>query len=371
MKYYIIAGEASGDLHGSNLMKEIKLTDSNAEFRFWGGDLMKAQGGYLVRHYRDMSFMGFVEVVANLRFILKSLEYCKKDIIAFRPHALILIDYPGFNLRVAEYAKLSGLRVYYYISPQVWAWKQSRVNNIKRDVDHMFVILPFEKAFYQKHSYPVDFVGHPLLDALPDINTYTLHDKKIIALLPGSRKQEIKTMLPVMIDAAATFTEFEIVIACAPSIDRSLYEEFTSGKNVRLAFGKTYEILQQADAALVTSGTATLETALLNVPQVVCYKGNRFSYLIARQIVKIKYISLVNLIMDTPHVKELIQAEFTVENVRHELKNILKPDVAENMREGYKRLKQLLGNKGASERTATLINKYLTKKHVNPNWDIY
>jgi lipid-A-disaccharide synthase len=235
----------------------------------------------------------------------------------------------------------------------------------------MFVILPFEKAFYQKHSYPVDFVGHPLLDALPDINTYTLHDKKIIALLPGSRKQEIKTMLPVMIDAAAAFTEYEIVIACAPSIDRSLYEEFTSGKNVRLEFGKTYETLQQADAALVTSGTATLETALLNVPQVVCYKGNRFSYLIERQIVKIKYISLVNLIMDTPHVKELIQAEFTVENVRHELKNILKPEVANNMREGYKRLKQLLGNKGASERTATLINKYLTKKHVNANWDIY
>ena len=370
MKYYIIAGEASGDLHGSNLMKELKLQDANADFRVWGGDLMQNQGGYLVRHYRDLAFMGFIEVVKNLRYILKNLDFCKKDIVAYRPHVLILIDYPGFNLRIAQFAKSIGFRVYYYISPQIWAWKQSRVNIIKQNVDHMFVILPFEKKFYQKFDYFVDFVGHPLLDALPETNLTLKTDRKTIALLPGSRKQEINTMLPIMLQAAIKCVGFDVVVAAAPSIDISFYTSIIGNDSVKIISGKTYQILENASVALVTSGTATLETALLNTPQVVCYKGNRFSYLIARQVIKVKYISLVNLILDKPAVKELIQTDLNAENLHKELLKLLEPNFQQEMLANYNELRNLLGNKGASKRTAQLMWKYLNKKNIDETWQI-
>jgi len=369
MKYYIIAGEASGDLHASNLMKEIKLHDAKADFRFWGGDLMQAQGGRMVKHYKDLAFMGFIEVIKNLRYILKNIDFCKKDLIAYRPHVIILVDYPGFNLRIAKYAKLTGFRVYYYISPQIWAWKQSRIKDIKRDVDRMFVILPFEKKFYQQFNYPVDFVGHPLLDALPEVLEYN-NAQKTIALLPGSRKQEITTMLPVMLQAAKQFTNYKIIVAAAPSIDPAFYHQFTQNSNAQLIIGKTYEVLQNAYCAMVTSGTATLETALLNVPQVVCYKGNRFSYLIARSVIKVKYISLVNLILDKPAVKEIIQSEFTVNNLVAEVQKICEPVNRENIFNDYSNLKTMLGNKGASARTADLMWRYLNKKNIDTTWEL-
>jgi len=370
MKYYIIAGEASGDLHASNLMKELKLQDTNADFRFWGGDLMQAQGGKLVKHYRELAFMGFAEVIKNLRYILRNLDYCKKDISAYRPHVVILVDYPGFNLRIAEFTKQEGFRNYYYISPQIWAWKQSRINAIKRNIDKMFVILPFEKKFYLQFNYPVDFVGHPLLDAIPEINENVVVDEKIIALLPGSRKQEIKTMLPIMLKAAEKVKNYRLIIAAAPSIDPAFYHQFLKNHNAQLIVGKTYEILQNASAALVTSGTATLETALLNVPQVVCYKGNRLSYLIAKQVIKVKYISLVNLILDKPVVKELIQNNFNEEQVYNELINILDPQNQKKIKEEYLILKKVLGNKGASKRAAELIWNYLSKKNFDSSWQV-
>jgi len=370
MKYYIIAGEASGDLHASNLMKELKLQDSNADFRFWGGDLMQAQGGKLVKHYRDLAFMGFAEVIKNLRYILRNLDYCKKDISAFRPHVIILVDYPGFNLRIAEYAKQQGFRNYYYISPQIWAWKQSRINAIRRDIDRMFVILPFEKKFYQQFNYPVDFVGHPLLDVIPEVDEHKNITEKVIALLPGSRKQEIKTMLPIMLRAAEKIKGYRLIVAAAPSIDPAFYHQFLKRHHAQLIVGKTYEILQNANAALVTSGTATLETALLNVPQVVCYKGNRLSYMIAKQIIKVKYISLVNLILDKPLVKELIQNNFNEEQVYIELTKILEPETQKNIISEYAYLKQILGNKGASKRAAELIWGYLNKKKIDAAWQL-
>lgn len=370
MKYYIISGEASGDLHGSNLMKELKLQDANAEFRFWGGDLMKAQGGHMVKHFRDLAFMGFVEVLKNLRYILRNIEFCKKDVRAFRPHVIILIDYPGFNLRIAEFAKVAGLRVYYYISPQIWAWKQSRIKLIQKYIDHMFVILPFEKKFYQQFNYPVDFVGHPLLDALPQAKNHEENTDKIIALLPGSRKQEIQTMLPVMLKAASKLSGYKIMVAAAPGIDPSYYLQFTNNTSAQLLVGKTYDLLQLATAALVTSGTATLETALLKVPQVVCYKGNRFSYLIAKQVIKVKYISLVNLILDKPCVKEMIQTEFEVVKVYEELLNVLNPEIRTKILADYEKLINMLGNKGASKRTAELMWRYLNKKNIDTTWEI-
>lgn len=368
MKYYIIAGEASGDLHASNLIKHLKETDTNAEFRCWGGDLMQSQGATIVKHYRDLAFMGFAEVLMNIKTILQNLAFCKEDITQYQPDVIIFIDYPGFNLKIAEWAKAQKLKTFYYISPQIWAWKQNRVHKIKKCVDKMFVILPFEKDFYKKFDMEVDFVGHPLLDAIANRNKLPfesfckengLSNKPIIALLPGSRKQEISKMLPILLSVVTKFSDYQFVIAGAPSQDKSVYESYLN-KNVSIIENKTYQLLEQSSAALVTSGTATLETALFNVPQVVCYKGNKISFIIAKAIVKVKYISLVNLIMDNEVVTELIQEKLTSKNLTKELEKLLTPDNRTVITEKYSVLKQKLGGYGASKRTAQLMNKYLT-----------
>ncbi|HRH67314.1 MAG TPA: lipid-A-disaccharide synthase [Bacteroidia bacterium] len=370
MKYYIIAGEASGDLHASNLMKELNQLDKDADFRAWGGELMQAQGAVLVKHYRDLAFMGFTEVVMNLRTILRNIENCKKDILEHRPDVLILVDYPGFNLRIAEFAKENSIKVFYYISPQVWAWKQSRVYKIKRTVDRMFVILPFEKEFYRKFDYPVDFVGHPLLDAIAEkqtafaskaefLNENNLSNLPIIALLPGSRKQEIETMLPLMLSVQDNFPGYQFVIAGAPSQPENFYNRILDRNKNKVIHNKTYELLFHSAAALVTSGTATLETALLKVPEVVCYKGGKISYYIARSLVKIKFISLVNLIMDKEVVKELIQQELNNKQITAELKKILNPLHKEHLMKQYAELSRILGGPGASLHTAKLMMNYL------------
>ncbi|WP_395091249.1 lipid-A-disaccharide synthase [Vaginella massiliensis] len=365
MKYYIISGEASGDLHGSNLMKALKQEDAQAEFRFWGGDLMQAEGGTLVKHYKDLAFMGFVEVVMNLKTIFGNIKFAKKDIEHYRPNAVILIDYPGFNLRIADFVKSLGIKVYYYISPQIWAWKTSRVHHIKKVVDKMFVILPFEQAFYKKYEMDVDFVGHPLLDALKEkdftpknefLTQYHLPEKPIIALLPGSRNQEIKVKLPIMLSVMDEFPAYQFVIAGAPSQPKAFYESLLQGKAVPVVSNDTYNLLYHADAALVTSGTATLETALLNVPEVVCYKGNRISYEIGKRLIKhIQFISLVNLIMDQEIVKELIQQELNTQNLSIELRKILTEPHRSLMFQQYQDLREKLGGEGASHRTAKAI----------------
>jgi lipid-A-disaccharide synthase len=371
MKYYIIAGEASGDLHGSNLIREIKKLDNIADIRCWGGDLMERAGATLVKHYRELAFMGFIEVVKNIRTIISNLKFCKQDITAFRPDVIVLIDYPGFNLRIAEWAKENGFRVVYYISPQVWAWKESRVKKIRRNVDKMLVILPFEKSFYNKWQYEVEYVGHPLADVvdsaqneiepLPGAILSPLNEDKIIALLPGSREQEVAKKLPVMLEVSKSFPDYRFIIANAPSLNDAFYERFMQPyENVRSIRNKTYQLLLQSKAALVTSGTATLETALFGVPQVVCYKGSNISYQIAKRLVKVKYISLVNLIMDRPVVKELIQDEMTVENVTVELTKILKDqEVISTMKRDYAALKKLLSEGGhASEKAAKSIVEF-------------
>ncbi len=365
MKYYIIAGEASGDLHASNLMKELKSLDPEAEFRCWGGDLMKEQGGTLVKHYNELAFMGFIEVIQNLKTILKNIKFCKKDISAYNPDALIFIDYPGFNLRIAKWAKENGFATHFYVSPQIWAWKESRIAAIKRDVDYMYVILPFEKEFYEeKHDYKVHFVGHPLLDAIankPLVNPsefkkeHSLNNLPIIAMLPGSRKQEISKMLKTMLSITADFENYQFVIAGAPSQEPEFYSEFIETENVHLVMNKTYDILSLSTAALVTSGTATLEAALFKVPEVVCYKGSSVSYQIAKRIIKLDYISLVNLIMEREIVKELIQKDFNRINLTRELKKILDPKHRKTIFEGYYELERKLGGAGASKKTATLI----------------
>lgn len=370
MKYYIIAGEASGDLHASNLMKELKKKDAQAEFRFWGGDLMQAQGGTLVKHYRDLAFMGFAEVVMNLRTILGNISVAKKDIESYRPDAVILVDYPGFNLRIAEFVKKLGIKVYYYISPQIWAWKTGRVHKIKKVVDKMFVILPFEEEFYQRYDYKVDFVGNPLLDSLNNLPSIDegkfrkdngLDDRPIIAILPGSRTQEIKVKLPLMLSVEKDFPEYQFVVAGAPSQPIENYKKII-GNHLKIVENKTYDLLRISHAALVTSGTATLETALLKVPEVVCYKGNAISYEIGKRVVKnIRFISLVNLIMDKEVVKELIQYDLTYENIKHELNLILNTPKREQVLEDYNHLHDKLGGVGASERTADLIVKDLSK----------
>lgn len=370
MKYYIIAGEASGDLHASNLMKALSKKDAQAEFRVWGGDLMEKAGGQLVRHYRDLAFMGFVEVAVNLRTILKNISFCKKDILNYKPDVLILVDYPGFNLRIAEFARKQGLKVVYYISPQIWAWKQSRVKKIKRDVDKMLVILPFEKDFYKEYNVEVDFVGHPLLDVLAEeqvdsradfLKKNELSNTSIVALLPGSREMEVRNMLKIMLRVVNRFPDRQFVIAGVSTLSDQLYENIIGKLPVKVLQNQTRELLFHSEAALVTSGTATLETALIGVPQVVCYKGNRLSFEIAKRIVKIKYISLVNLIMDKPVVKELIQQDLTVENLEKELSSILTNDsVRKKMFKDYEELRLKLGSDGASERAGKVIEKYLS-----------
>ena len=365
MKYYIIAGEASGDLHGANLMKAIYQQDTAADIRYWGGDLMQQTGGKLIKHYRSLAFMGFVEVLFNLRTIFKNIAFCKKDIEAFKPDVIIFIDYPGFNMRIAKWAKQKGYKTQYYISPQIWAWKENRIKDIKRDVDAMYVILPFEKGFYEnKHHFPVHFVGHPLIDEIANREQASpekfrkengLDDRPIIALLPGSRKQEISKMLEVMTSITDDFKDYQFVIAGAPSQDYNVYEPFIKNTNVHLVLNKTYDLLSISYAALVTSGTATLEAALFKVPQVVCYKGNRISYEIAKRVIKLKYISLVNLILDKEAVTELIQTDFNKKRLKEELNKILDPYNRAVLFLDYYDLEQKLGGVGASEKTAKLI----------------
>ena len=369
MKYYIIAGEASGDLHGSNLMKALYEEDTNASIRFWGGDLMQKTGGTLVKHYKELAFMGFIEVIFNLKTILNNIKFCKKDILSFNPDVLIFIDYPGFNMRIAKWAKAKGIKTHYYISPQIWAWKENRIKAIKRDFDKLYVILPFEKDFYEKkHNFRVEFVGHPLIDAIHnkkqiDATTFkkenNLEDKPIIAILPGSRKQEIIKMLSVMLAVVDDFADYQFVIAGAPSQDYTLYEPFLKSKNVHFIANKTYDLLSHSTAALVTSGTATLETALFKVPEVVCYKGSWASYQIAKRIITLKYISLVNLIMDEEVVTELIQDKCNSKNIRIELKKILEPNNRNELLKKYDILESKLGGIGASKKTAQLIVRNL------------
>jgi lipid-A-disaccharide synthase len=363
MKYYIIAGEASGDLHAANLIKEIKQESPEARFRAWGGPLMQAQGADVVKNYADLAFMGFVEVVANLPTILNNIKFCKQDITAYKPDAIVLVDYPGFNLRIAKWAKEQGYEVIYYISPQIWAWKQSRVHAIKKTVDLMLVILPFEEEFYKRFDYPVTFVGHPLLDAIEQKTYTTQAGKPYIALLPGSRKQEIEKMLPIMLSAMPYFPQFDFVVAGAPSLPESFYTPILKNSGAKIISGKTYSIIAGAQAALVTSGTATLETALLNTPEVVCYKGSWVSYQLAKRLIKVKYIALVNLILDRPVVKELIQEELNAHNLQKELDYILLDTTnRQRMLNDYAELKQKLGGPGASKRAAQTILNFLSRK---------
>ena len=370
LKLYFIAGEASGDLHGSNLIKALLQQQPGAQCRAWGGDLMESAGATLVKHYRDLAFMGFAEVLKNLRTILGNLAFCKRDILAYQPDALVLIDYPGFNLRIAKWAKQQGIRVVYYIAPPVWAWHQSRVHAIRRDVDQMLVILPFEQDFFKKNGVKTEFVGHPLLDALqleaqsPKLEVQSvgsdLPSSNLIALLPGSRRQEVQRILPVMLSVVPYFPNHRFVIAGATSLPTAYYQPFLSNfPDVQLVQGRTYELLKQSQAALVKSGTSTLEAALFEVPQVVCYAGNPFSYAIARRVVQVKYISLVNLILDRPLVKELIQDQLNPINIRTALSEILQPEQAKSLRTGYTELRKKLGDGGASKRAAEAILKHL------------
>jgi lipid-A-disaccharide synthase len=365
MRYYLIAGEASGDLHGSNLIKAIRRQDPGAEFRCWGGDLMESAGATVVKHYKELAFMGFVEVIRNLPTIMRNLRMCKEDILAYKPDALILIDYPGFNLRIARWAHTQGLRVVYYISPQVWAWKESRVKGIKTSVDKMLVILPFEADFYKKWDYPVEYVGHPLaevIDAAQRQPRTRLSDKPIVALLPGSRAQEVALKLPVMLEVSRSFPSHQFIVAQAPGLDDATYAPYLRAyPNASAVRGDTYGLLQQAAAALVTSGTATLETALFGVPEVVCYKGSQVSYEIAKRLIKVPYISLVNLIMDKPVVKELIQGDMNAENLRAELQKLLQDSAYRTRMEGdFATLKRILQQGGdASAKAADSIVRFL------------
>ena len=366
MKYYIIAGEASGDLHGSNLIKELRREDPQAQVRCWGGDLMAAAGGEVVKHYRDLAFMGFAEVVQNLPTILRNMKFCKEDVARYRPDVLVLVDYPGFNLRIAKWARAEGLKVVYYISPTVWAWKENRIKTIRKVVDKMLVILPFEEPFYRERNYKVEYVGHPLVQVVNEfLLTHTgpaEAPKNLVALLPGSRKQEIVSKLPIMLEAAKACPHYQFVVAKAPGLDEEFYRPFLQPyTNVRTVDNQTYALLAQASAALVASGTATLETALFGVPQVVCYKTSTITYEIARRLLKIRYISLVNLIMDKPVVAELIQHDLTVENVVKELRAIMEEGPRrQQMLHDYEALRALLQQGGnASAKAARSIVEFL------------
>ena len=385
MKYYIIAGEASGDLHGSNLIKELKKQDAQADIRCWGGDLMQAAGAKVVKHYKDLAFMGFAEVLTNLRTIFRNLDFCKQDILDYQPDALILIDYPGFNMRIAKWAHRQRLRntitthasgqgapnfrIIYYISPQVWAWKEGRVRQIRACVDKMLVILPFEKEFYRKWNYEVEYVGHPLVEVIDGYkapaDAIPAFSKPVIALLPGSRKQEILKKLPVMLKVSELFCEYQFVVARAPGLDQDFYNELLAHyPKVATVTNQTYALLQIARAACVTSGTATLETALFGVPEVVCYKGSAVSYQIARRLIKVKYISLVNLIMDRLVVHELIQDDLTPANLRRELASLLQDESRrQQLSRDYLDLKHLLSQGGhASANAARSILRYLREQ---------
>ena len=362
MRYYIIAGEASGDLHGSNLIRELRVQEPDAQIRCWGGDLMQEAGGTIVKHFRELAFMGFVEVIMNLRTILNNLHFCKKDIADWKPDAIILIDYPGFNLRIAEWAHAQGIKVIYYISPQVWAWKENRVKKMKRDIDLMLVILPFEKEYFKnKWQWEVDYVGHPLVEVVERFRAQQDHnnteEKEVIALLPGSRKQEILKKLPVMLEVSRQFPNEKFIVAKAPGLEDSFYSSLLQPyPNVTTVSNRTYFILVRSKAALVTSGTATLETALFNVPEVVCYKGNPISYEIAKRVINIKYISLVNLIMDKPVVKELIQHDMNVRSVSNELQLLLNDsNKRAQIQQDYSTLYSLLKAGGSASMNA--VNK--------------
>ena len=372
MKYYIIAGEASGDLHASNLMKALLVEDSDAEFRFWGGDKMQAVGGTLVKHYKELAFMGFWEVFINLFTILKNISFCKKDILNFNPDAIIYVDYPGFNLRIAAWAKKQGFKNLYYISPQIWAWKENRISKIKRDLDALYVILPFEEPYYKdKHNYKVQFVGNPLVDviqeSLKENDTFRADQKldantPIIALLPGSRKQEIIKMMPTFIEVIDRFPQYKFVIAAAPGIDFEWYQQFLIGQQVILVQNQTYPLLKNSFAAIVTSGTATLETALFRVPQMVCYRSSFLSYQIAKRIITLPFISLVNLIMDKAVVSEILQNEFTVTRIAEELKLITESEKRNQLLNAYEQLNSKLSAGGASTKTAVAMVELLRKK---------
>jgi len=371
MKYFILSGEASGDLHGANLVKQIKQFDSEADFQYWGGDLMTEVIGHKpLKHIKELAFMGFSEVLKNIGTIFSNIKLCKTQITDYNPDVVIMIDYPGFNLRIAEFVKKKNIKVFYYISPTVWAWKENRVKKIKQFVDEMFVILPFEKPFYQKHDYKVNYFGHPLLDAIEQYNdskkptleefkeTYKLDDRPIIALLPGSRVQEIKVKLPIMLDLVDSYPDYQFVVSVAPTLDLDFIQEVAGGKDVKYVVNKTYDLLSHAYAGLITSGTATLETALFKLPQVVCYKGNAASFQIAKRIVNIKYISLVNLILDKEVVTELIQNDLTSKNLRIELDKLLDKEHRAILAKEYQSLEDILGGAGASERIAkTMVDK--------------
>ncbi|MBC8464072.1 MAG: lipid-A-disaccharide synthase [Bacteroidetes bacterium] len=358
MRYYLIAGEASGDMHAANLMKELKKQDTAAQFQGFGGDRMQTEGLNLVKHYKEMAFMGFWEVIKNLKTIKRNLDLAKSDIINYQPDVLILIDYPGFNMRIAPFAKKLGIKVVYYITPQVWAWKQSRVKKLKSDTDLLLPILPFEQDFFSKHGVDSTFVGHPLLDELTDSSRQSVESEKpIIALLPGSRKQEISKMLPLMMEVAEQFADYQFIIAGAPSISNAFYRSVTGESYIPIATGKTYEVLKGARAALITSGTATLEAAILQVPQVVCYKTSAISYQIGKRLVKVPFISLVNLIMNKKLVSELVQGDFNKKRLTKELDFILKKENRKSLVEEYKVLIQKLGSQGASQRAAEAIQQ--------------
>ena len=378
MKYYLIVGEASGDLHASNLMRALKERDSQADFRFFGGDLMQAVGGTLVKHYRDLAYMGFIPVLLHLRTIFRNMDFCKKDIVDWQPDVVILVDYPGFNLKIAEFVKKhTDIPIYYYISPKIWAWKEYRIKNIKRDVDELFSILPFEVDFFKGHQYPIHYVGNPCVDAVDAfqktnqetwsefIKENELGDKPVIALLAGSRKQEIKDNLPDMLEAAKPFVDkYQLVLAGAPGIEPSYYQQYIGTEvPVKIVFGQTYRLLSQAKVALVTSGTATLETALFRVPQVVCYyiaMGKVVSFL-RRHILKVKYISLVNLVANKEVVRELVADTMTVANVRSELDALLNDaNYRDTMLNEYDRMIKILGPAGASHQAASKMIELLS-----------